>query len=183
MKKIIKKGTKLPYKTKLVVNPAHNNPDSINIEVYEGENIYVKDNHLLGKFNLVDLPKKKKGEVKDDVTFSIDENRILAVSVVETSQGITNSIKIINDKGFQKDEILENINKTFTPLLSVKHEEFKNYKKEKNYYNKEYNNSYSQKDKSKYIDNFGQAHVAFLNTFEKKGNDTLGNKYFLYIKV
>lgn len=183
MSVVIPKGTKIPFKKTKGYQTSYDYQDEIKIGVYEGENIYVKDNHLLGKFNLVDLPKKKKGEVKDDVTFSIDENRILAVSVVETSQGITNSIKIINDKGFQKDEILENINKTFTPLFSVNHEEFKNYKKEMNYYNKEYNNSYSQKDKSKYIDNFGQAHVAFLNTFEKKGNDTLGNKYFLYIKV
>jgi hypothetical protein len=65
----------------------------------------------------------------------------------------------------------------------MNHEEFKNYKQEMNYYYKEYNNSYSQKDKSKFIGNFGQTLVLFLNTFEKKGNDTLGNKYFLYIKV
>ena len=49
MKKIIKKGTNLLYKIKLVVNPAHNNPDSINIEVYEVENIYVKNKYPLGK--------------------------------------------------------------------------------------------------------------------------------------
>ena len=60
---------------------------------------------------MVDLPKKKAGEVKDDVTFSIDANGILTVTAQETSEGITNSIKIINDKGFNKEEIIENINK------------------------------------------------------------------------
>ena len=180
---VIPKGTKIPVNKTKGYQTAHDYQDVIKIGVYEGENIYVKDNHLLGEFKLVDLPKKKAGEVKDDVTFSIDENGILTVSAVETSQGISNSIKIINDKGFQKDEIIENINKTFTPLLNMNHEEFKNYKQEMNYYYKEYNNSYSQKDKSKFIGNFGQTLVLFLNTFEKKGNDTLGNKYFLYIKV
>ena len=48
-RKIIKKGIKFSYKIKLVVNPAHSNPDSINIEVYEVENIYVKNNYPLGK--------------------------------------------------------------------------------------------------------------------------------------
>ena len=167
MSVVIPKGTKIPVKKTKGYETSHDYQDEIDIGIYEGENIYVKDNHLLGKFNLVDLPKKLKGEVKDDVTFSIDENGILTVSAVETSQGITNSIKIINDKGFQKDEILENINQTFTPLLNENHEEIKNYKKEMSYYYKEYNNSYSQKDKSKYINNFGQTLVAFLNTFIK----------------
>ena len=183
MSVVIPKGTKIPVEITKKYQTSYDYQEIINIGVYEGENIYVKDNHLLGEFKLIDLPKKKEGEVKDNVTFFIDENGILTVSAKETSQGISNSIKIINDKGFQKDEILENINKTFTPLLSVNHKEFKNYKQEMSYYYKEYNGSYNQKDKSKFIANFGQTLVSFLNTFEKKGNDTLGNKYFLYIKV
>ena len=48
-RKIIKKGIKFSYKIKLVVNPEHNNLNSINIEIYEGENIYIKDNYPLEK--------------------------------------------------------------------------------------------------------------------------------------
>ena len=183
MSVIIPKTTKIPVTLTKDYQTAHDYQEIMTMEIYEGENNYVNDNHFLGKFSLVDIPKKKAGEVEEKVTFSIDENGILTVSAVETSQGITNSIKIINDKGFQKDEIIENINQTFTPLISENHEEFKNYKKEMNYYYNEYNNSYSSKDKYKYIYNFGETVVAFLNTFEKEGNDTLGNKYFLYIKV
>ena len=181
MSVVIPKGTKIPVTITKGYQTAHDYQEEIEIGVYEGENYFVKDNHLLGIFNLVELPKKLAGEVEDDVTFSIDENGILTVSAVETSKKINNSIKIINDKGFQKDEII--INQTFTPLLSANREEFKNYKKDMNEYYKEYNNSYSPKDKYKYIYNFGETVVAFLNTFEKNGNDTLGNKYFLYIKV
>ena len=183
MSVVIPKGTKIPVTITKGYQTSSDYQEEIEIGVYEGENYFVKDNHLLGIFNLVELPKKLAGEVKDDVTFSIDENGILTVSAVETSQKINNSIKIINDKGFQKDEIIENINQTSTPLRSANHEEFKNYKKEMNYYYNEYNNSYCPKDKYKYIYNFGETVVAFLNTFEKDGNDTLGNKYFLYIKV
>ena len=180
---VIPKGTKIPVSKTGHYETSVDYQEVIKIGVYEGENIYVKDNHLLGEFNLVELPKKKKGEVKDDATFDIDENGILTVSAVETSQGINNSIKIINDKGFQKDDIIENINQTFTCLISGNNEEIKNYKKEMSYYYKEYNNSYSPQEKSKYIYNFGEVLLAFLNTFDKEGNDTLGNKYFLYIKL
>ena len=97
---VIPKGTKIPVSKTGHYETSVDYQEVIKIGVYEGENIYVKDNHLLGEFNLVELPKKKKGEVKDDVTFNIDENGILTVSAVETYQGINNSIKIIKDKGF-----------------------------------------------------------------------------------
>ena len=50
-------------------------------------------------------------------------------------------------------------------------------------YYKYYIESYKEKYKYKYIYNFGETLVNFLNTFDKEGNDTLGNKYFLYIKA
>ena len=33
------------------------------------------------------------------------------------------------------------------------------------------------------MQDFSRALVNFLNTFEKEGNDTLGNLYFLYIQT
>ena len=183
MSVVIPKGTKIPVTKTENYQTASDNQEVISIGVYEGENTYVKDNHLLGNFNLIDLPKLPAGEVKDDVTFYIDEDGILTVTAVERSKGINNSIKIINDKGFQKDEIIGNINNTYTPLIKGNHDDFKNYKKEMSYYYKEYYNTYNPQEKYKFIYNFGQTLIAFLNTFEKEGNDTLGNKYFLYTKV
>ena len=99
MKKIIKKGTKLPYKTKIIVNPAHNNPDSINIEVYEGENKYVKDNYPLGSFRLSHIPDKKKEDIDINVIFELDEDSILTVSAEIEENNCKNSMVIKNDKG------------------------------------------------------------------------------------
>ena len=60
MSYIIKKETSLPFKiTKENFHPAHENATSVLIEIYEGENKFVKDNYLLGKFQLLNLPKKK----------------------------------------------------------------------------------------------------------------------------
>ena len=63
------------------------------ISIYEGENKYAKYNHFLGEFFINDLPLKKKGEVKVNVSISIDINGILFVKAYETSKGKTNSIK------------------------------------------------------------------------------------------
>jgi hypothetical protein len=43
--------------------------------------------------------------------------------------------------------------------------------------------TYDEKEKYKYLYNFCETLISFINTFDKEGNDTLGNKYFLYIKV
>ena len=183
MSVIIPRHSKIPIKKADNYQTVCDFQKSIKVDVYEGENKYVKDNHLLGSFRLVDIPLKKAGEVKVDVTFEIDANGILTVRAVERSLGINNYIKIINDKGFNKEEIIENINNTFTPLVNVDYKEFKNYKKEMSDYYKYYMETYDEKEKYKYLYNFCETLISFINTFDKEGNDTLGNKYFLYIKV
>ncbi len=183
MSVIIPRGTKIPVKKTGNYQTAFDYQEVIGIDIYEGEKKYVKDNHFLGRFELVDIPLKPKGEVQDDVTFNIDENGILIVSAVETSQGITNSIKIINDKGFNEKEVIENIKKSVTPFSNDdNNKDIINYKKDMSEYYKYYMESYKNEDKFKYLSNFSQILVNFINTFDKEGNDTLGNKYFLYIK-
>ena len=43
------------------------------IAVFEGERALVKDNHLLGKFDLNGIPPVARGVPQIDVTFEIDE--------------------------------------------------------------------------------------------------------------
>ena len=65
-----------------------------------------KDNHLLGKFQLDDIPQMPRGIPQIDVTFEIDSNGILNVSAKETSTGKLETITIVNQKGhLSKDEI------------------------------------------------------------------------------
>ena len=66
----------------------------------------VKDNHMLGKFDVNGIPPAPRGVPQIDVTFEIDENSILTVSATEKGTGKTESISIINDKGrLTKEEI------------------------------------------------------------------------------
>ena len=100
MSKIIMKGTKLPCKKKQSFQTVHDNQKEVLIKVFEGENKYVNKNYPLGNFTLIDLPPKKKGEVKIDVCFELDEDSILIVTAEEKDNTKNNnSIVIKNDKG------------------------------------------------------------------------------------
>ena len=60
MSVIIPRHSKIPImKTKNYIT-AYDFQKAMLIDVYEGENKYVKDNHLLGSFRLADIPQKKK---------------------------------------------------------------------------------------------------------------------------
>jgi molecular chaperone DnaK (HSP70) len=56
-----------------------------------------KDNHLLGKFDLTDIPPAARGVPQIEVTFEIDANGILQVSAVDKAAGVQNQITITND--------------------------------------------------------------------------------------
>ena len=97
MKIIIPKGTKLPPKNKVfsITNkfkfpPAKNK--GIIVNIYEGEDIYVYNNHFLGKF-IIDS-KYNDGKSEVEITMSIDHDSILKVSA-----------KLLNGKEIKNIEI------------------------------------------------------------------------------
>ena len=77
MSDVIKKGSPIPYDNIKTYHTLNDFQEEFEIEVFEGENIFVKDNNLLGKFRIKNLPKKKAQEVEFDVYFKIDTNGIL----------------------------------------------------------------------------------------------------------
>ncbi|ODM87116.1 Heat shock 70 kDa protein [Orchesella cincta] len=72
----------------------------VNIKVYEGERAMTKDNHFLGSFDFSGIP---SGVPRIEVTFYIDTDGILNVSIADKSTGKSETITIKNDKG--KEEI------------------------------------------------------------------------------
>lgn len=66
----------------------------------------VKDNNLLGKFNLDGIAPAKRGVPQIEVSFDVDENGILNVSAVDKASGKQDKIVITNscDK-LSKEEI------------------------------------------------------------------------------
>lgn len=58
----------------------------------------MKDNYLLGTFELSGIPPASKGVPQIDVTFDIDANSILVVYAVDKSTGKKSKITITNEK-------------------------------------------------------------------------------------
>ena len=56
------------------------NQHGVFIQVYEGERARMKDNGLLGKFELSGIPPAPRGVPQIEVTFDIDANGIINVS-------------------------------------------------------------------------------------------------------
>lgn len=106
MTKVIPRGTVIPAKKSQVFTTYQDQQTTVSIKIYEGERALVKDNHLLGKFDLNGIPPAPKGVPQIEVTFEIDENSIMSVSASDKGTGKKEVITITNDKGrLSKEEI------------------------------------------------------------------------------
>jgi len=106
MSKLITRNTVIPVKRESVYTTTEDNQDNVDVRVYEGERSMTKDNHLLGSFQLTNIPLSPRGEVNINVYFEIDVHGILHVSAEEKTSGSKNKITIKNDqKGLKQDDI------------------------------------------------------------------------------
>merc|ERR1712178_245833 len=80
---------------------------TVSIQVFEGERSMTKDNHLLGKFDLTNIPPAPRGVPQIEVTFEIDANGILNVGAEDKGTGKSEKIVIKNEKGRLSEEEIE----------------------------------------------------------------------------
>merc|ERR1712112_521198 len=66
-----------------------------------------KDNHLLGKFDLNNIPPAPRGVPQIEVTFEIDANGVLQVSAEDKGTGNKEKITITNDQNRLTPEDIE----------------------------------------------------------------------------
>ena len=82
------------------------------IRVFMGERAMVRDNILIGEFNLTEStenPRRGDGTIEAEVTVEIDANGIIDVSATEKVSGRTESITIKNLKGTISSEEIERL--------------------------------------------------------------------------
>ena len=105
MTKLIEKGTTIPVKKSQVFSTAQDNQPAVSIVVGQGEREFIKDNKMLGTFELSGIEPAPKGVPQIEVTFDIDANGVLNVSAKDKSTGKENKITISGSSGLSDEEI------------------------------------------------------------------------------
>lgn len=105
MATIIKRNHTIPCSKFQTFTTAVDNQEAVDISVYEGERAFAKENIMLGRFALKNIPPAPRGGPQIKVNFNLDANGILNVAA-EDESGAKSSVTIQNEKGrLTKEEI------------------------------------------------------------------------------
>ena len=104
---IITKNTTIPTRQKKMYTTSKDNQETVEINVYQGENQIAKQNEKLGDFVLRDIPKAEAGTPRITVEFKIDADGIVIVNAKETSTNVEKELRIDRQNDITETEVNE----------------------------------------------------------------------------
>ncbi|HEY3876536.1 MAG TPA: molecular chaperone DnaK [Candidatus Kapabacteria bacterium] len=105
MSTIIPRNTTIPTKVTETYTTFADNQTGVEINVFQGERDFVKDNRHLASFTLRGVPPMPAGSAKVDVTFLIDADGILQVRAKESHTEIEQQVEVRPSYGLSEEEI------------------------------------------------------------------------------
>ena len=187
----IDRNSPTPITRTKIYQTAKDNQTTVAINIYEGENQNIKNNHLIGKFYLKNLPKLPAGQAKVEVTFFVDENNILNVSAKDVSnEQNQNEITIINDTGIineeEKKKIKQNISKydEYEKKNQINLLKTRSLKNDMIKFREKIQNSNDNQTKYKYHKLLCQSFETFMESFDLKSigkNEAYLSKFKIYL--
>ncbi|KAF9243232.1 heat shock protein [Melanogaster broomeanus] len=105
MTKLINRNTTIPTKKSQTFSTAADGQTAIEVKIYQGERELVRDNKLLGNFNLVGIPPAPKGVPQIEITFDIDADGIVNVSAKDKATNKDQSMTIASSSGLSDKDI------------------------------------------------------------------------------
>ena len=103
--RLIERNTTIPTRHSQIFTTAGNFQTSVDIKVFQGERKFTRDNKLLGNFRLNGIKRAMAGVPQIEVTFDIDVNGIVNVSVKDLGTGREQSITITSSSNMTEEEI------------------------------------------------------------------------------
>jgi molecular chaperone DnaK len=108
--RLIDRNTTIPTRKSEIYTTAADGQTSVEVVVLQGEREMARDNKLLGRFELKDIPPAPRGLPQIEVAFDIDANGIVNVTAKDKATGKEQKITITAQSGMSKADIERAVN-------------------------------------------------------------------------
>lgn len=105
MSTFIKRNTPIPARATKMFSTNADNQTEVEVSVYEGERLEVKNNNLLAKFDLEGIIPAAAGIARIEVVFDLDANGILNVTASDKQSNREVKTEISNSCRLSKEEV------------------------------------------------------------------------------
>ena len=105
MTKLVERNTTIPARRSETFTTATDDQPAVEVVVLQGEREAAADNRILGRFQLENIRKARRGEPQIEVSFDIDANGILNVSAQDKDSGASQQITISESTNLDQSDI------------------------------------------------------------------------------